>query len=163
MCDQKGVDLALGGERPYPEGIGVLPPPASAWKKALGMAGSTPRATRAVPWEGFDTNFLGIPVGLPFLDPSIQNDALLWNGVEVIPYTHFSLTMSKARRFARWVAWNIDGSSIKLISRTTLAFTKDRRILAAAQVGNELYGEIRLDRDHIARRADLMWGEMHEA
>lgn len=127
------------------------------------MAGNAPKANPVVPREGFDIDFLGTPVGLPTLDPSIQDDALLWNGAEVIPYTHFSLTMSIARRFARWVAWNIDGSSIKLISRTNLAFTKDRRIPASAQIGNELYGENRLDRGHIARRADLLWGEMPEA
>lgn len=127
------------------------------------MAGSTHTANPAVPRAGFDTDFLGTPVGLPTLDPSIQDDALLFNGAEVIPYTHFSLTMSIARRFARWVAWNIDGASIKLISCTNLAFTKDRRLPASAQIGNELYGENRLDRGHIARRADLLWGEMPEA
>lgn len=127
------------------------------------MAGSTHKSSRAVPRTGFDTDFLGRPVGLPSLDPNIQDDALLWNGTEVVPYTHFSLTMSIARRFARWVAWNIDGASIKLISRTNLSFTKDRRLPAGAQIGNELYGDNRLDRGHIARRADLLWGEMTEA
>lgn len=137
--------------------------PTATWKKVFDMAGSTHKVNPAVPRAGFDTDFLGTPVELPILDPSIQDDALLFNGAEVIPYTHFSLTMSMARRFARWVAWNIDGSRIKLISRTNLAFTKDRRLPASAQVGNELFGENRLDRGHIARRADLLWGEMPEA
>lgn len=127
------------------------------------MAGSTHQADHAVPRVGFDTDFLGTPVGLPSLDPSIQDDALLWNGAAAIPYTHFSLSMSKSRRFARWVAWNIDGASIKLISRTNIDFSKDPRIPAKTQVGNELYGDNRLDRGHIARRADLLWGEMPEA
>lgn len=127
------------------------------------MAGRKHKANHAVPRSGYDPDFLGTPVGLPSLDPSIQDDALLWNGAEVIPYTHFSLSMSIARRFARWVGWNIDGASIKLISRTNLAFSKDRRLPASAQVGNELYGDNRLDRGHIARRADLLWGEMPEA
>lgn len=157
------VDLALNGRQPYPEDIGVPLEPTATWKKVFDMAGSTHKVNPAVPRAGFDTDFLGTPVELPILDPSIQDDALLFNGAEVIPYTHFSLTMSMARRFARWVAWNIDGSRIKLISRTNLAFTKDRRLPASAQVGNELFGENRLDRGHIARRADLLWGEMPEA
>lgn len=127
------------------------------------MTGSTHQADHAVPRMGFDTDFLGTPVGLPSLDSSIQDDALLWNGAAAIPYTHFSLSMSQSRRFARWVAWNIDGASIKLISRTNIDFSKDSRLPSGAQVGNELYGDNRLDRGHIARRADLLWGELPEA
>lgn len=127
------------------------------------MAGSTRKENHAVPRSGYDPDFLGTPGGLPSLDPSIQDDALLWNGAEIIPFTHFSLSMSKTRRFARWAAWNIDGANIKLISRTNLTFTKDPRLPASAQIGNELYDDNRLDRGHIARRADLLWGEMPEA
>ncbi|MET0871429.1 MAG: DNA/RNA non-specific endonuclease, partial [Paeniglutamicibacter terrestris] len=85
------------------------------------MAGSTHEADPAIPHSGYDPDFLGTPVGMPSLDSSLQDDALLWNGTVIIPYTHFSLSMSQTRRFARWVAWNIDGASIKLISRTNLA------------------------------------------
>ncbi|NKG21832.1 DNA/RNA non-specific endonuclease [Paeniglutamicibacter sp. ANT13_2] len=127
------------------------------------MAGSTHETDPSLPRSGYDPDFLGTPVGLPSLDPSIQDDALLWNGKETIPYTHFSLSMSQTRRFARWVAWNIDGASIKLISRTNLTFTKDPRLPAKTQIGNELYDDNRLDRGHIARRSDLLWGTMSEA
>ena len=65
------------------------------------MAGSTHQVEHALPLAGFDPDFLGTAVGLPSLDPSIQDDALLWNGAEANPYTHFSLSMSIARRFAR--------------------------------------------------------------
>ena len=93
---------------------------------------------------GYAADFLGIPVQAPTLDASISNDAVLWEGSATIPYTHFSLKdCSKARRFARWVAWNIDGSSIKLISRTyPRPSPRTGGTWAAAQVGNELYGEI---------------------
>ncbi|WP_286166906.1 DNA/RNA non-specific endonuclease [Arthrobacter sp. AQ5-05] len=97
------------------------------------------------------------------MDPSIQDDAVLWEETEVIPYTHFSLSLSKTRRFARWVAWNIDGATIKLLSRTNLTFTKDPRLASDSQIGNELYSGNRLDRGHIARRADLTWGPLPEA
>jgi endonuclease G len=127
------------------------------------MGESTQDEGDAVPRTGYDPDFLGTPVGLPNLGPDIEEDALLWDGAAVIDYTHFSLCMSKARRFARWVAWNIDGASIKLLPRTDLAFTKDPRLPATAQIGNELYSGNRLDRGHLARRADLLWGPMPEA
>ncbi|WP_067650062.1 DNA/RNA non-specific endonuclease [Nocardia harenae] len=80
-----------------------------------------------------------------------------------LPYTHFSLTMSPARRLAIWVAWNIDGAALKRLPRTDLEFVKDRRLPDDAQIGNELYRDNRLDRGHIARRADLLWGPLREA
>ena len=42
-------------------------------------------------------------------------------------------------------------------------FTKDPRLPEDAQTGNELYDGNRLDRGHIARRADLLWGRLPEA
>lgn len=99
----------------------------------------------------------------PTLDPDIHDDAVLWEGSEAIPYTHFSIALSSARRFARWVAWNIDGASIKRLSRTNIAFVKDPRLPEDAQTGNELYAGNRLDRGHLARRADLLWGDLPDA
>ncbi len=112
---------------------------------------------------GYDPVFLGAPVPAPTLDAGIRDDAVRWEGSDTVPYTHFSLSLSRARRFARWVAWNIDGTSIKKLSRTNMSFTKDPRLPEAAQTGNELYADNRLDRGHIARRADLLWGELPEA
>jgi endonuclease G len=71
--------------------------------------------------------------------------------------------MSKSRKFARWVAWNIDGSSMKKISRKSLKFKLDDRLDPADQAGDELYEGNRLDRGHIARSADLCWGSEYEA
>ncbi|WP_228821563.1 DNA/RNA non-specific endonuclease [Nocardia cyriacigeorgica] len=71
--------------------------------------------------------------------------------------------MSKSRRFARWVAWNIDGSDVKRLGRNGIDFTLDPRIPAEYQAGNELYRDNRIDRGHIARRADLLWGPRPEA
>lgn len=80
-------------------------------------------------------------------------------------YTHFSLAMSATRRFCRWVAWNIDGGSIQKLSREDLEFTLDDAYEARYQVDNDLYSVDRnpLDRGHIARRADLVWGSRTEA
>jgi endonuclease G len=71
--------------------------------------------------------------------------------------------MSQSRKFARWVAWNIDGKAIQKISRTGISFRKDPNLPATAQVGDELYSNNSLDKGHIARRADLVWGTPAEA
>ncbi|MFJ6416356.1 DNA/RNA non-specific endonuclease [Paeniglutamicibacter sp. NPDC091659] len=127
------------------------------------MTANAHESEATIPRRGYAPDFLGTPIGLPALDPAIQGDAVRWEGSEAIPYTHFSLALSTSRRFARWVAWNIDGAGIKMLSRSNLDFTKDPRLPADAQAGNELYAGNRLDRGHIARRADLLWGEDAEA
>lgn len=113
--------------------------------------------------EGFSADFLGTETALPTLTADLEKDAVRINGSDIIPYTHFSLSLSKSRRFARWVAWNIDGTSLKKISRNGIDFIKDPRIPASVQTGDELYRDNRLDRGHLARRADLLWGPLPEA
>lgn len=112
---------------------------------------------------GYDPEFLRTSVTLPVLDAEALQDAVLWEGSNVIPYTHFSLSLSTSRRLARWVAWNIDGAATKRLSRSGIDFAKDPRLPEEFQSGNELYQGNRLDRGHIARRADLVWGEAAEA
>ncbi|WP_104787954.1 MULTISPECIES: DNA/RNA non-specific endonuclease [Streptomyces] len=112
---------------------------------------------------GYDADFLGERVEAPVLDTDLARDAALLDGSPVIPYTHFSLTLSEKRRFPFWVAWNVDGGSLKKLSRSGIPFVKDLRLPGTAQVGNELYQANRLDRGHIARRADLLWGSLPEA
>lgn len=113
--------------------------------------------------NGYTSDFLGSRIEPPRMDASLQDDTVKLDGTEIIPYTHFSLAMSKSRRFARWVAWNIDGGTLKKISRNGIDFVKDPRISEEFQTGDELYNDNRLDRGHLARRADLLWGAMPEA
>ncbi|MGW6422542.1 DNA/RNA non-specific endonuclease [Nocardia sp. NPDC055053] len=112
---------------------------------------------------GYDRGFLGPSIGVPELDAAVRGDAVRLDGSEVIGYTHFSLALSATRRFAFWVGWNIDGGAMKRIGRRGIDFVKDSRIPADVQVGNELYQGNRLDRGHLARRADLLWGSESEA
>lgn len=112
---------------------------------------------------GFDTGFLAEAVALPELTGAVATDARVVDGSPVLDYTHFSLTMSATRRFARWVAWNVDGGALKKLSRSSQRFRPDPRIPLDAQVTDELYADNRLDRGHLARRADLTWGELAEA
>ncbi|MFE7271885.1 DNA/RNA non-specific endonuclease [Streptomyces sp. NPDC057623] len=127
------------------------------------LAAPDPESLEAV--TGYDPGFLAEPIGTPQLNPSIKDDAVRLDGSEVVPYTHFSLALSSSRRFAFWVAWNIDGGTLKKLDRTGIDFVKDPRLPAAAQVSNELYKgrDNRLDRGHIARRADVVWGSLPEA
>lgn len=101
----------------------------------------------------YDEQFLGVPVLAP------DDGTTRWD------YTHFSLEMSAARRLARWVAWNIDG--MRLFPGDSIPrsddFRLDPRLPADAQTGEEVYAGNDLDRGHIARRADLLWGTLEEA
>jgi endonuclease G len=132
----------------------------------LEIASKPPRPAdiQAEAGRGFAPSFLDRTIALPQpASPAVKNDLVLVGGRAVVDYTHFSLAMSKSRRFARWVAWNIDGGSIKRITRTGIPFKKDPGVPAEFQVGDELYKANPLDRGHIARRQDLLWGAMAEA
>jgi endonuclease G, mitochondrial len=114
---------------------------------------------------GYQPEFLpGTRVELPKALQAVEADyaPTASNGV-VRDYTHFSLAMSASRRFCRWVAWNVDGSGLIQLSRTNQKFVVDREYDPRFQVNNDLYEGNRLDRGHIARRADLLWGERAEA
>lgn len=151
------------GDSPDEHALACLPQ--SVFEKleiTLRPPAAAPEGAEDVP-EGFASDFLGPHIGLPTLAADLDSDAVRLAGSEVIPYTHFSLSMSMSRRFARWVAWNIDGAGLVKLSRTGINFIKDPRVPADVQTGDELYSGNRLDRGHIARRADLVWGEPDEA
>ncbi|MDX3899304.1 MAG: DNA/RNA non-specific endonuclease [Sphingobium sp.] len=114
-----------------------------------------------VPRTGYDPQFLGIAAPEPGLSTALKRDAVNFGRKQTIPYTHFSVCLSAARRMARYVAWNIDGARIVKLPRQ--GFALDPRIDAEHQTGEDAYADNRLDRGHIARRADLCWGEVEEA
>lgn len=138
--------------------------PRSVFDK-LGITLSAERAgeaAAAVAAAGYDDGFLTTPIGVPTLEPGVLDDAVLVDGDPVVAYTHFSLTVSTSRRLARWVAWNVDGSSMRRLERSD-DFRLDPRLPVEVQTGEELYADNRLDRGHLARRADLTWGSAAEA
>jgi endonuclease G len=126
-------------------------------------ADSAVAVTGELQGTGFDQGFLSKPVALPRLRQDAQADVFELNNSPHIPYTHFSVCLSKSRRMARFVAWNIDGSSLKAYSRNGLSFKFDERVPKYCQIGNEAYKENKVDRGHIARRADVVWGAAAEA
>ncbi|HST39027.1 MAG TPA: DNA/RNA non-specific endonuclease [Conexibacter sp.] len=115
--------------------------------------------------RGYDLDFLpGHAIDLPAAAAHVDADyAPTKEGNTVRHYTHFSLAMSAARRFCRWVAWNIDGDGLTQLSRDGIPFVLDDAYERRYQVDDTLYRNNRLDRGHSARRADLLWGTRAEA
>ena len=110
---------------------------------------------------GFDPTFLGMDAPMPCMSRSIKIDAVNFGKSQTIPYTHFSVCLSAKRRLARFVAWNIDGT--RMVRTRRKGFRIDPRIAPELQLDNDLYKGNKLDRGHLARRADLAWGPVAEA
>jgi endonuclease G, mitochondrial len=110
--------------------------------------------------EGYDPDFLGVRVELPKLDDSIKDMAVPMlddpNDIE-LEYTHFSIVMHKERRSALLTAANIDGAQYQEIERDG-KWVFDGRIDRKYQMGNEAYKDNDIDRGHMVRRRDPMWG-----
>jgi endonuclease G, mitochondrial len=159
------VGLHFAGEgRDDPNEHGVACYATNVFEKleiALAPVAAPEDAPEAVA-AGFDPDFLGPKVTLPRLSAAHRKDAFVHQGSSVLRYTHFSVVMSKARRMARLVGWNIDGDRLKAYGRKGLDFLLDKRV-GKSQIGNEAYLDNKLDRGHIARRADLVWGAPAEA
>ena len=113
----------------------------------------------------YDEQFLGTPVGVPVPTGEAAGDVLDVGGTTRWDYTHFSLAMSASRHLARWVAWNIDG--MRLFPSDSIPrsddFRLDPRLPDDAQTGEDVYAGNDLDRGHLARRSDLLWGTLDEA
>lgn len=110
---------------------------------------------------GFDAEFLGLSAPMPVMSLSIKRDAVNFGRAQTIPYTHFSVCLSAKRRLARFVAWNIDGA--RKVQLGGHGFRLDPRLDRDVQWDNSIYKGNKLDRGHIARRADLAWGPVPEA
>jgi endonuclease G len=114
--------------------------------------------------EGYRKNFLGKDHLLkpPVLNTSQKNDLVKHsqNKKYVLDYIHYSVVMSKKRRFAYYTAVNIDGTKWQDNSRNG-TWKKDKRISSKEQFGSELYSVTKSDFDkgHLVRREDPEWGD----
>jgi endonuclease G, mitochondrial len=120
---------------------------------------------------GYDENFLGdttLIVPLPDMSPALRSDAVRVSSQRgmcgySLDYTHFSVVMSKSRRLAIYTACNIDGQDEVTIRRRPSSWRTDPRIPREFQADNALYRSNPLDRGHLVRRLDPVWGTPAEA
>jgi endonuclease G len=113
---------------------------------------------------GYEPEFLGKRVDLPQLLPQQMADVVerLDGEGHVLDYTHFSIVMSKTRRMAYFTACNIDGRRRQSVTRGRDRWYFDPRIPKEYQAGPDLYSGNDLDRGHLVRRNDPVWGRAAE-
>jgi endonuclease G len=118
--------------------------------------------------DGYQPDFLGtngFEVPLPTVSSKLAGRAFVVNesaeGTRqfMLDYTHFSLAMHEDRRMAIFTASNIDGELSLNIKRRKDSWGFDPRLPREVQIGHELYLNNDLDRGHLVRRRDPVWGD----
>lgn len=104
---------------------------------------------------GFDSDFLDLAEPLAFPAPA---DAVARARLRDLDYTHFSVLLDPDRRLAAATGVNIDGAALLDLGRGD-DWHLDARIPAEEQAGPELYARNDLDRGHLVRRRDPVWGD----
>lgn len=101
--------------------------------------------------DGYDPDFLGIPLRLP--SPEVETIRL--------DYPRFSVLLDPVRRFAALTAVVIDGATLRDVPRSG-EWRLDPRA-PESQAGPDVYSRNDLDRGHLVRRRDPGWGTVSEA
>lgn len=117
--------------------------------------------------KGYDEEFIGIAVPMPKPKGPLERDILSFTTTSEgkatsLPYTHFSVVMSRSRRLSMFTAVNIFGRTLEDLPRGGDPWRLDPRIPDEAQFDNELYVDNDLDRGHMVRRLDPVWGDQAE-
>lgn len=97
----------------------------------------------------FEPGFLGVHAPLPVAPPGAP--------VRELTYAHFTVLLHTRRRLACATAVNIDGATLRDVPRGD-DWHLDARVGADEQAGPELYARNDLDRGHLVRRRDPVWG-----
>jgi endonuclease G len=100
---------------------------------------------------GFDARFLGVEAAMPAV-PEPEAAASV-----ALDYLHFTVVLDTGRRFARITGVNVDGARIVEVPRGD-DWRFDERIPEAWQAGPDVYARNDLDRGHLVRRRDPVWG-----
>lgn len=116
--------------------------------------------------DGYDQRFLGggTTVPLPAVQAARQSEIAPRTdaqGVE-LKYRHFSVIVNGARRFPMITGVNIDGTVLRRVPGSP-TWRIDPRIAGEHQLGNEIYRNNSLDRGHMVRRLDPVWGSVADA
>src|SRR5262249_46954584 len=115
--------------------------------------------------DGYDAEFLdGWDIPLPRVTGARSGDLLNvrrgpGQGGAELKYEHFSVVMSKSRRMPLLTASNIDGNESKSVPRIK-TWNFDGRLDKEDQWGDALYDGNALDRGHMVRREDPIWGNL---
>ncbi|MBB2921764.1 DNA/RNA non-specific endonuclease [Cellulomonas cellasea] len=104
--------------------------------------------------HAFDPDFLDVRAPLP----TAPADAPL----RELTYTHFTVLLDPRRRLAAATGVNIDGAGLLDLGRGD-DWHLDPRVDADEQAGPELYARNDLDRGHLVRRRDPVWGPVSVA
>lgn len=155
------VTAALHGLEPRTINIGLPRAPVRA--EAVSAAG------RFKGRDGYVPGFLGPE---PLLPPkpgpdwegrlSVAKDDDTGQPTNELKYRHFSIWMSEKRLLPLITAVNINGMEAKRLGRSDRWFL-DHRLPSALQVDDKGYKNNPLDRGHMVRREDPVWGTLAEA
>lgn len=109
----------------------------------------------------YDPSFLGdgFTVPIPSLSDTLRGNAFADGAV--LDYTHYSLIMHTPRRVAIVTAHNVDASRAVRV-KGGLTWRLDERA-GEHQLGPETYDANQLDKGHLVRREDVLWGTVPEA
>jgi len=97
--------------------------------------------------SGYDPAFLGIPTPLPVPRQMVRE----------LAYTHFTVLLDPVRRLAATTGVTIDGADLQDLDRVD-DWHLDPRVPAEEQTGEQVYAGNDLDRGHLVRRRDPVWG-----
>ncbi len=116
--------------------------------------------------NGYDPSFLsGWSIDLPRATPERASDMRKLrrggSGV-VLNYRNFSVIMSSSRRMPMITAVNINGAEARRVPRIS-TWSFDGRLDEEDQWGDILYFNNALDRGHMVRREDPIWGTLETA
>jgi endonuclease G len=99
--------------------------------------------------DGYRPDFLDLPLPLPSPTNGTATRELL--------YTHFTVLLNPSRRLAVATGVNIDGDLLVNVDRGN-DWHLDPRIPREEQTGEAVYARNDLDRGHLVRRRDPVWG-----
>jgi DNA/RNA endonuclease G (NUC1) len=154
-----GIDKSPGMAFPVSLVRDLLPPDAiSVGGTGLESAQSTDddflEKAKAKPEDyakrnGYDADFLDIPVPLPATDKKI----------DLLAYENFSVALAVERRLTLYACVNINGRRLVQKNRAGDPWQYDPRVPQDEQVGGKYYSGTPLDRGHMVRRVDPVWGK----
>jgi len=119
--------------------------------------------------DGYQENFLGDAahaVPMPELNAWSNDIAPVTGAPDGQPglarYRHFSVIVAKSRKLPLVTAVNINGQELRRVPRVR-DWYGDGRLSLDDQAGNEVYRHNDLDRGHMVRRLDPVWGDYETA